>query len=69
MDDLLKEIGQEANQQVDFEGAFARILAQSREEETSAALERAKEKRAARRRREWTRYLSMACLLYTSRCV
>ena len=72
MDALLTALGQEANEQVDFDGAFAQILAQHQQQEAQAAPQ------PRRRWRAWRGTLSMAagmvvvlgtvliCLLYTS---
>ncbi len=54
MDALLTALGQEANEQVDFDGAFAQILAQHQQQEAQAAPQ------PRRRWRAWRGTLSMA---------
>ena len=53
MDALLTALGQEANEQVDFDGAFAQILAQHQQQAQAAPQPR-------RRWRAWRGTLSMA---------
>lgn len=54
MDALLTALGQEANEQVDFDGAFAQILAQHQQQQAQAAPQ------PRRRWRQWRGALSMA---------
>lgn len=54
MDALLTALGQEANEQVDFDGAFAQILAQHQQQQAQAAPQ------PRRRWRAWRGTLSMA---------